>query len=73
MIEQLANAMIMNGIPEYIRSGNSPKFIAKELFSGILVLTLKPLTLNQGAFGKIAFVKALTSPLGIMLSGPTVL
>ena len=40
--EQLANAMIANGIPEYIRSDNGPEFIAKELrswLSGIGVKT----------------------------------
>ena len=42
VIEQLANAMIANGIPEYIRSDNGPEFIAKELrnwLSGIGVKT----------------------------------
>jgi putative transposase len=42
VIEQLVNAMIANGIPEYIRSDNDPEFIAKELrnwLSGIGVKT----------------------------------
>ena len=42
MIEQLANTMIDNGIPKYIRSDNGPEFIAKELrawLSGIGVKT----------------------------------
>ena len=42
VIEQLANAMITHGIPEYIRSDNGPEFIAKELrkwLSGIGVKT----------------------------------
>ena len=39
VIEQLANAMIENAIPEYIRSDNGPEFIAKELRSfGYLTL-----------------------------------
>jgi putative transposase len=33
VIEQLANAMILHGIPKYIRSDNGPEFIAKELRS----------------------------------------
>jgi len=32
-IEQLANTMIDNGIPEYIRSDNGPEFITKDLRS----------------------------------------
>ena len=42
VIEQLANAMITHGIPEYIRSDNGPEFIAKELrkwLSGVGVKT----------------------------------
>ena len=31
VIEQLADVMISNGIPEYIRSDNGPEFVAKEL------------------------------------------
>jgi len=42
VIEQLANAMVIHGIPEYIRSDNGPEFIAKDLrkwLSGIGVKT----------------------------------
>ena len=42
MIEQLADAMVTHGIPEYIRSDNGPEFIAKDLrrwLSGIGVKT----------------------------------
>ena len=42
VIEQLANAMMIHGIPEYIRSDNGLEFIAKELriwLSGIGVKT----------------------------------
>ena len=42
VIEQLANAMVVHGIPEYIRSDNGPEFIAKDLrkwLSGIGVKT----------------------------------
>ena len=31
VIEQLADAMLSNGIPEYIRSDYGPEFVAKEL------------------------------------------
>ena len=33
VIEQLANAMIINGTLEYITSDNGPEFIAKEIRS----------------------------------------
>jgi len=38
VIEQLANTMIANGIPECIRSDNAPEFIAKSCVVGYLVL-----------------------------------
>ena len=40
VIEQLANAMIENGVPEYIRSDNvhGPEFIAKDLRSWLSAL-----------------------------------
>jgi len=33
VIEQLANAMMIHGIPEYIPSDNGPEFITKDLHS----------------------------------------
>jgi len=42
VIEKLANAMVVHGIPEYIRSDNGPVFIAIDLrrwLSGIGVKT----------------------------------
>jgi putative transposase len=63
VIEQLANAMIDNGIPEYIRSDNGPEFIAKELRSWLSGIGVKLLILNPVAPGRMAFVKALTAPL----------
>jgi hypothetical protein len=42
VIEQLANALITHGFPEYIRSDNGPEFITKDLrswLSGIEVKT----------------------------------
>ena len=63
VIEQMANAMIVDGIPEYIRSDNGPKFIAKELRSWLSGIGVKLLTLNQAALGRIIFAKALTASL----------
>jgi putative transposase len=45
VIEQLAHAMILHGIPQYIRSDNGPEFIAKELGSWL-----------QGVGVKIAYI-----------------
>jgi len=42
VIEQLANAMVVHGIPEYIQSDNGPEFMAKGIrrwLSGIGVKT----------------------------------
>jgi putative transposase len=63
VIEQLANAMVIHGIPEYIRSHNGPEFIAKDLrkwLSGIRVKTayITP----PAAIGRMAFVRALMAP-----------
>jgi putative transposase len=41
VIEQLANAMIIHGIPKYIRGDNSPEFIAKELRSWLSGIGVK--------------------------------
>ena len=53
--------MMIHGIREHIRSDNYPEFIAKELRSWLSSNGVKPLTLNQGALGKMAFAKALTA------------
>jgi transposase InsO family protein len=41
VIEQLANAMIDNGIPEYIRSDDGPEFIAKDLRKWLFSIGVK--------------------------------
>ena len=48
-IEQLANAMIANGIPEYIRSDHSPEFIAKELRSWLSGIGVKTAYIEPGS------------------------
>ena len=47
--EQLANAMINNGIPEYIRSDNGPEFIAKELRSWLSGIGVKTAYIEPGS------------------------
>jgi putative transposase len=49
VIEQLANAMIMHGIPEYIRSDNGPEFIAKELRSWLSGMGVKTAYITPGS------------------------
>ncbi|WP_143070215.1 IS3 family transposase [Polynucleobacter asymbioticus] len=49
VIEQLANAMITNGIPEYIRSDNGPEFIAKELRSWLSGVGVKTAYIEPGS------------------------
>ena len=49
VIEQLANDMIENGIPEYIRSDNGPEFIAKELRSWLSGIGVKTAYIEPGS------------------------
>ena len=56
MIEQLANAMMIHDIPEYIRSDDVSEFIAKKLRSWLSCIGVKT------ASGRMAYVKALTAP-----------
>ena len=49
VIEQLANAMIDNGIPEYIRSDNGPEFIAKDLRSWLSGVGVKTAYIEPGS------------------------
>ncbi|WP_150114210.1 IS3 family transposase [Polynucleobacter yangtzensis] len=49
VIEQLANAMIAHGIPEYIRSDNGPEFIAKELRSWLSGMGVKTAYITPGS------------------------
>ena len=62
MIEQLANAMILNGIPEYIRSDSGSELIAKELHSCLSGIGVKTAYIEPAVLGGMAFVRALTVP-----------
>ena len=62
--ERLANAMVevYRNIFEVIMAQN---LLLRSCADGYPALVSKPPTLNQGALGKMAFVKALTAPLEI--------
>ncbi|MBA0902400.1 MAG: transposase family protein [Candidatus Nitrotoga sp.] len=49
VIEQLANAMIVHGIPQYIRSDNGPEFIAKELRNWLAGIGVKTAYIAPGS------------------------
>ncbi len=49
VIEQLVHAMILHGIPQYIRSDNGPEFIAKELRSWLQGVGVKTAYIEPGS------------------------
>ncbi len=55
VIKQLANAMIIHGIPEYIRSDNGPEFIARELRSWLSGIGVKTAYIEPGSPCKNGF------------------
>ena len=63
MIEQLANAMIDNGIPQYIRSDNSPEFIAKELRSWLSGIGVKTAYIEPGSPWENGYCESFNSKL----------
>jgi len=58
MIEQLANAMIANGIPEHIRSDNGPEFIAKDLRSLLPGIGVKTAYIEPGSLWENGFCES---------------
>ena len=49
VIEKLANAMIIHGIPEYVCSDNGPEFIAKHLRSWLSDIGVKTAFIEPGS------------------------
>jgi len=49
VIEQLVNAMVIHGMPEYIRSDNEPEFIAKDLRSWLSGIGVKTAYITPGS------------------------
>ena len=59
--EQLANAMMIHGIPEYIRSDNSPEFIAKELRQWLTGIDVKTAYIEPGSPWENGFCESFNS------------
>jgi putative transposase len=59
MIEQLANTMILNSIPEYIRSDNGPEFIAKEMRKWLFSIGIKTAYIESGSPCENGFCESL--------------
>jgi transposase InsO family protein len=49
VIETLADAMLIRGVPEHIRSDNGPEFVARALRRWLLGLGTKPLYIEPGS------------------------
>ncbi len=58
VIEQLANAMIANGIPEDIRSDNGPEFIAKDQRRWLSGIGVKTAYIEPGGPWKNSFCES---------------
>ena len=56
VIETLADAMLMNGIPTNIRSDNGPEMVAKVLREWLTTLAPVTFILNPDSFGRMATV-----------------
>jgi transposase InsO family protein len=62
VIEKLADVMLSNGIPEYIRSDNRPEFVAKELCKWLKGVGMRLPILNQEVLGRTVIARALMAP-----------
>jgi putative transposase len=49
VIEQLANAMVVHGIPEYVRSDNGPEFVANRLRAWLAHVGVKTAYIDPGS------------------------
>ena len=49
LIETLADAMLLHGIPEHIRSDNGPEFVAKKLRKWLAEVGAKTLYFEPGS------------------------
>ena len=49
MIEQLADAMIIHGMPEHIRSNNDPEFVAARLRKWLKNIEVKTAYIEPGS------------------------
>ena len=63
VIEQLADAMMIHGLPEYIRSDNDPEFIAKELSSWLSGIGVKAAYIEPGSYWGNGFCESFNGTL----------
>jgi putative transposase len=63
VIETLTDAMLVDGIPEHIRSYNGPEFVAVAVRKWLRRLGTKPLYIEPGSPWENAFVESFNSKL----------
>ena len=68
VLETMADAMLVRGLPEHIRSDNGPEMTAKIVRSGWRILEPRRSTSNRAAPGKTAIAKASTASCGTSCS-----
>jgi hypothetical protein len=60
VIEALADVMLLKGVPEHIRSDNSPEFVARDLRTWLAATGAKTLYIEPAVPGRTATVRAST-------------
>ena len=63
VIETLADAMLLRGIPQHIRSDNGPDFVARSLRQWLVGLGTKPLYIEPGSPWKNGYRESFNSKL----------
>lgn len=64
VIETLADAMLLRGIPEHIRSDNVPEFVAKQLRTWLAGVVRRCCTSSPAALGRTGTARALRASCG---------
>jgi len=62
VIEQLSDAMLVHGIPQYIRSDNRPKLVARMLRDWLKELGVQTAYIEPGSPWENGYAKASTAP-----------
>ena len=63
VIETVADAMLMHGIPEHIRSDNGPEFVAKAVRKWLARLGTRPLYIEPGSPWENGYCESFNSKL----------